>query len=172
MTSCVVSDRNAERSRFADDRLTEVDVRVRRMEDQLAPRVAAGEVRGSLRIEKDHDRDPPIPCPIACQRGIAVLVGDEEASGLVAEELERLMSRQRDSESLGQRRCQVRQTPIDETTSDVRDRQLCRVPDARHGFRAPVAMHGSCCARHGTRIGQPGIARRRIEKLFKEKSRP
>jgi hypothetical protein len=36
----------------ADDRMTYVDVRGRRMEDQLAPCVAAGKVLWSLRIEK------------------------------------------------------------------------------------------------------------------------
>ena len=160
------------RSGGADHHLTHVDVRVRRMEHQLAPRVAAGKVLGSPRIEKDHDRDPPIPCAIARQRGVAVLVGNEKASGFVAQELERLMSRQRDPESLRQRRCQIRQTPIDETARGVADRKLCRMPDASDGFRAPVAMHGGRRASRGTRVGQHGIARRRIEKIFEENSWP
>jgi hypothetical protein len=43
------------------------------------------------------------------------------------------------------------------------------MPDAGGDFRSPVAMHGGRRARCGTSVGQHGVARRRIEKVFEEK---
>lgn len=75
-----------------------------RMEQQLAAAIATRLRRIRRRVAPQDHRHPPRLRHIAQQRGVAVLVGDEEIASFVAQELSRLAVTPRDIEEILQLR--------------------------------------------------------------------